>query len=384
MTLRRKQVLDFYVGGFLILVLRPIVALVGRVLRRDHALPVRGEICIQKLLGGGSLVLAYPALLGLRRRWPEARLSLVCTPAVVPFAESLRIFDRLLVIDDSRPLRFLWSALVAWSRCFRVDTLVDLEVYSRLSTVFAALTCARNRLGFFLAEAFWRQGLHTHLVFFNRFSGVWFFYEKTVELLGARPASPAECRAHLVAGLPSRTSSPAEETTCVGCNTSELAPERMLTARQWRAVFAERAAGSSGRRFVFLGAASDRALADSICRELEQALPQHRYENRCGDLALPESLAELAAATVYWGVDSALLHYARLFGARCVSWWGPTDPRTRLRPLPGLDEEVVYRKIPCSPCVHVAERAPCRGNNLCIQNLFKPASDEPEWPAYVD
>jgi len=384
LTLRRKQILDFYLGGFLILVLRPIVALAGRVLRRDHDLRVRGEICVQKLLGGGSLVLAYPALLGLRRRWPEARLSLVCTPAVVPFAETLRIFDRLLVIDDSKPLRFLWSALRTWSRCFRVDTIVDLEVYSRLSTVFAALTCARNRLGFFLAEAFWRRGLHTHLVFFNRFSGVWFFYEKTVELLGAQPASREECRAHVLAGLPPRSGPSARETICVGCNTSELAPERMLTARQWRAVFAERAGESSGRRFVLLGAASDRALADPICRELEQVLPQHRYENRCGELTLSESLAELAAATEYWGIDSALLHYARLLGVRCLSYWGPTDPRTRLRPIPGLDEEVVYRKIPCSPCVHVAEQAPCRGNNLCIRNLFEPPGDEPEWPAYVE
>jgi ADP-heptose:LPS heptosyltransferase len=384
MTLHRKQILDFYAGGLLILILRPIVALVGRLLRRDHELRVKGEICVQKLLGGGSLVLAYPALLGLRRRWPGARLSLVCTPAVVPFAESLRIFDRLLVIDDSGPLRLLWSAARAWSRCFRTDTLLDLEVYSRFSTVFAALTCARNRLGFFLAETFWRRGLHTHLVFFNRFSGVWFFYEKAVELLGAKPALPAECRAHLVAGLPARPPGETAETTCVGCNTSELAPERMLTAQQWRAVFTERAGESRGRRFVFLGTASDRALVDSICRELERTLPQHRYENRCGDLTLPESLAELAAAAEYWGVDSALLHYARLLGARCVSWWGPTDPRTRLRPLPGLEEDVVYRKIPCSPCVHVAERAPCGGNNLCIQNLFEPAGDEPAWPPYVD
>jgi hypothetical protein len=60
MTLRRKQILDFYAGGLLILVLRPIVALLGRLLRRDHELRVKGEICVQKLLGGGSLVSRIP------------------------------------------------------------------------------------------------------------------------------------------------------------------------------------------------------------------------------------------------------------------------------------------------------------------------------------
>jgi ADP-heptose:LPS heptosyltransferase len=382
-SLTLKQRLDFYLGGLLILVLRPVVVLLGRLLRRSHELGVRGEICVVKLLGGGSLVLAFPALLGLRRRWPDRKLLLVCTPAVAPFAETLRVFDVLVVIDDTGPLRFAASVLRAWRRCLGVDTIVDLEVYSRLSTAFSALTCARNRLGFFLHEAFWRRGLHTHLIFFNRFSGSWFFYEKAVNLLGASAAGSEECRRHLLAGLPPRPDSAEGGAVCVGCGTSELAPERKLTAEQWAAVFVQRAAAARGRRFVFLGAESDRALADETLHRLERALPGARCENRCGEWSLDRSLAELAGASEFWGVDSALLHYARLFGVRCVSYWGPTDPRTRLKPVAALEEEVVYRKIPCSPCIHLAEQAPCGGNNLCIQNLFKPPGEEPEWPPYV-
>jgi ADP-heptose:LPS heptosyltransferase len=97
-------------------------------------------------------------------------------------------------------------------------------------------------------------------------------------------------------------------------------------------------------------------------------------------MQLAESLSELARASEFWGVDSALLHYARILGVRSLSYWGPTDPRTRLKPVAGLEEEIEYRKIPCSPCIHLAEEAPCGGNNLCIKNLFKPPGDEPEWP----
>ena len=58
-------------------------------------------------------------------------------------------------------------------------------------------------------------------------------------------------------------------------------------------------------------------------------------------MTLQESLGELAGASGFWGVDSALLHYARILGVRCVSYWGPTDPRTRattVRPggVPGI------------------------------------------------
>ncbi len=90
-------------------------------------------------------------------------------------------------------------------------------------------------------------------------------------------------------------------------------------------------------------------------------------------MKLIESLALLRSADEFWGIDSALLHYARLFGVVSLSLWGPTDPDTRLKPCPGLKETIRYQKIACSPCVHMAENPPCRGNNICIQALFDPA-----------
>jgi ADP-heptose:LPS heptosyltransferase len=379
MTLRAKQRIDWVLGGFLIALLRPATLLLGRLLRRDHALRMGRRVAVVKLLGGGSLVIALPALLGLRERHPSAELTLVCTPAVAPFAKTLRIFDRLVVIDDRGPLRLLASAFAGWLRLLGTDTVLDLEVYSRLSTVFTLLTCARNRLGFYLESAFWRRGLHTHLIFFNRFSGSYLFYEKLAELLGAKPASPEHCRQHLLAGLPARPASAPAPTVCVGAVCPEMGRERMLAPEHWRIVLAREA---RELRIVFLGAASDRADAERILAVLRAGHPQHRYENRCGELALPESLAALAAADEFWGIDSALLHYARLLRVRCRSWWGPTHPDTRLRPIAGLEERVEYRKVPCSPCIHLAETPPCGGNNVCIRNLFEAAS-EPEWCSIV-
>jgi ADP-heptose:LPS heptosyltransferase len=379
--LRSKQRLDWVAGGVLIALLRPLVLLLGRLLRRDHSLRVGRRVAVLKLLGGGSLVIALPALLGLRERHPGAELSIVCTPAVAPFARTLRLFDRVLVIDDSSPLRLLGSALGAWLRLLGTDTVLDLEVYSRLSTVFTLLTCARNRLGFYLESAFWRRGLHTHLIFFNRFSGSYLFYDKLAELLGAAAVPPERCREHLRAGLPERPAGERMPTLCIGSACSDMGRERMLAPEHWLALLRDEA---SARRLVFLGARSDREDVERIVAALRPALPQHRYENRCGELSLPESLAELAAADEFWGIDSALLHYARLLRVRCRSFWGPTHPDTRLRPIPGLEERVAYRKVPCSPCIHLAEAPPCGGNNVCIRNLFeRPAGAELEWCSIV-
>jgi ADP-heptose:LPS heptosyltransferase len=383
MKLSTKQRVDWYLGGALIFALRPIVSAIGNLMGRDHQLEVRGTICVQKFIGGGSLLLALPALEGLRRRYPDFKLLLVCSPEVESFARTLDLFDRILVLDDSRLTRLVSSGLAAWAACFRADTIIDLEVYSRLSTVLSVLTCARNRLGFFLHNVFWRRGLHTHLVFFNSFSGSFYFYEKLVELLDAEPSTLPEIADRVRARLPDR-GPPSPDRTCIGASCSDLAPERMLTASQWRRVLLDRAGSPAPRTFVFHGAARDRELADSIIREVSGELPQHRFENLCGSLSLDESLANLCNAAEFWGIDSALLHYARIFGVSCVSWWGPTDPQTRLKPFQGLSEEVVYRKIPCSPCVHLAEAAPCNGNNLCIRNLFEePGDGELEWSPYV-
>ena len=101
--------------------------------------------------------------------------------------------------------------------------------------------------------------------------------------------------------------------------------------------------------------------------------------------ALDDAMPELAGADEFWGIDSALLHYARFLRTPCLSFWGPTHPETRLKPIDGLAERVVYRKVPCSPCIHLAEEPPCGGNNVCIRNLFESApGQELEWCSRVE
>jgi ADP-heptose:LPS heptosyltransferase len=83
-------------------------------------------------------------------------------------------------------------------------------------------------------------------------------------------------------------------------------------------------------------------------------------------------------------VDSALLHFARLMGTPTTSYWGPSDPRTLLRPNASGADEIHYQKITCSPCVHLTRTAPCNGNNLCMRLACNPQADvdrNPIWPA---
>ena len=70
MNIKTKKIIDLWVGAPLIIALKPIVYIVGKVLRRDHQLVKINDITIIKMQGGGSLVIALPALLGFRTPHP--------------------------------------------------------------------------------------------------------------------------------------------------------------------------------------------------------------------------------------------------------------------------------------------------------------------------
>lgn len=370
MNVRTQRKLDNYIGRLGIAALRPAAMFLGLILRRDHTLTVDDEIVWVKMLGGGSLLLAMPMLLGLRRAHPGVKMVLITTPGVAPFARVMGVFDEYRIIDDRGVFALLRSALSVLGRTLRADCIVDLEVHSRLTTVFTTLTLARNRISFWLEDIFWRRGLASHLVFFNRASGSYHFYDRIGELLGGGIATRDECRAALRQACEiSDAVRPTPGHVSVGFACSDLGRERMLNPAQWVQVFQDNLRPEH-RSFSFLGGPGDRTRAQEIIDTLAKERPTLELRNRCGELTLPQSVQALFEAPEFWGIDSSLLHMARMGGLRCVSYWGPTDPATRLRETWDLEETTHYRKIACSPCVHTSEEPPCRGDNRCIQGLF--------------
>jgi ADP-heptose:LPS heptosyltransferase len=377
MQLQTQRTIDNYVGRLGIAALRPAAMLLGIVLRRDHRLTVGKEIVWMKLLGGGSLLLAMPMLLGFKRTHPHVKMVLITTPSVKPFAELMGVFDEYRTIDPRGVGRLLSSSLRAMVKTLRADCIVDLEVHSRLTTVFTTLTMARNRVSFWLEDIFWRRGLSSHLVFFNGSSGSFYFYDRISELFKTEIAGREVCKSTLfdACAVPATTSRITGQ-VCVGFACSDLGQERMLDASQWVQVF--RSHLRPGHRvFQFLGGPRDRTRADEIIAAVHRELPGLTLRNRCGERSLSQSVEVIAESTEFWGIDSGLLHLARIAGLRCVSFWGPTDPSTRLRDSWGLDESIHYRKIACSPCVHTTEAPPCRGDNRCIQGLFDEGASAP-------
>jgi ADP-heptose:LPS heptosyltransferase len=376
MKLRDKRRLDFYFGGLLLFFVKPLTLLLGRVLRRDHDPKLRGPAVFLKFQGGGSLVIALPALLGMRKAYPRNEFLLVTMPSVAPFAETLGVFDRVLCLNDASVTTLVRSTMRALARCVRCDTVIDLEVYSRLSAVFSLLTLARNRIGFYVESLFWRVGIYTHLVFFNRFSGSFHFYERVSFLVGGDAASLEQCKWHLRAVLklpPKEMSRALRHRVAIGHACSELGEERMLAPEEWVAACRKEFRPGETKELLFFGSEVDRAPAERIISRLRAEFPSMDFVNCCGLYPLPDSIRRVSECDIFLGIDSGLLHYARLLDVPTVSWWGPTAPHTRLKFLDAQMDQTRYAGIPCSPCIHATEVPPCFGDNRCIKALFADA-----------
>jgi ADP-heptose:LPS heptosyltransferase len=384
MQLRTKQRLDAIVGGLGIAVLRPFAGTLGAVLRRDHSAAPKGEIAVLKLLGGGSLVLAAPSLLGVRRRYPDARMILVTTAGVIPFGRALGLFDDYVVLEDRSVLTLATSGLRAIARLTQVDTVVDLEPYSRLSSVLATLSLARNRFSFFLESAYWREGLATHLVFLNRASRIGIFYESVAGALDARPAQRTELAGHVASAIGAAVSDNQVDGRVTQCNQpgrlciaptcSDFGPERMLSPGQWLRVL-KACLPPGTREIVVLGGPNDHETAEAVIEVARPELSGCEWLNACDGRPLASSLQLLAGSGHFIGIDSGLLHFARLFGIPARSFWGPTDPSTRLDSPVSIWDRAHYARTACSPCIHVAETPPCWGRNLCMEAAVLDAVD---------
>jgi ADP-heptose:LPS heptosyltransferase len=373
MSTKSKITLDRYLGGALIFILNPVARLLGYFLRRDHSPAVRGDILVIKMLGGGSLVMAAQSLLGIRRAYSGVKMRLLTTGAIKPFAETLGVFDEILVLDDRSFVPLVTTSVRRLCSCFRTDTVIDLEIYSYLSTILAILTFARNRLGFFFEERGFRQVLHSHRILFNPGSPLYSHYDRIAAVLGAPILESEECAEHILAvlGIGSRKSARSSGRIAIGCGCSGLSEERKLAPTQWsQHVFA--ISSDKEREAVFLGSADDRAEVGRVIGAIE-ALGREGWGGKLTDLSgtmpLGDSLRVLAGCDEFWGIDSSLLHYARLFGLRIKAFLGPTHPM-RLRSIEGLVETIHYRKTLCSPCIHLVSVPPCHGDNQCMKWLF--------------
>lgn len=351
----------------------------ARLLRRSPPERPARRILVIKFLGLGSVLLATPMLRALRERWPDARITFLTFASNAALVSRLECVDEVVTVPRASLHGLLASVpvLLLRLRRGRFDAVLDLEFYSRLSSLVAWASGARRRVGFFV-RARWRGSLLSDPVYFNPtlpFGRAVFALLKPLGVpepdngrleaprLGTAEAATAAARLQSL-GVPA-----AGTLVAVNVNASDLCEERRWPAERF-ARLVERFAGEVAPvdRFVFLGAPGEepavRAVLDRLAPEVRSA---------CLDLSGRTSPLELVVllrrCALLLSNDSGPLHLAAALRVPTASFYGPETPA--LYGPVGDNHLVFYAGHWCSPCLSVynAKIAMCRGENECMRRI---------------
>lgn len=314
-------------------------------------------------MGIGSVLMAADGILAIREKYPSAKLILLGNKSVINGIQPTALFDEYWEYDDNSLFSVIASTLKylfrSWTK--RKTWVCNLEVYSKLTTIFSLWTCARNRFDFFFNEVSFRKNINTHPVYFNQFALAHENYDRMAAALGAPVTRQFEFPLYTKANR----SNTGKNYIIISNACSELAPERLYP----NDLFIQLCAQLSiiyKLPILLSGSKADTAYYAQIMQH--DSLKSLDIQNTAGKYSIEEFLSLLYNdCRLLITVDSAPLHYAFRLGVPTLSLWGPTHPATRMKQSPASLS--VYLAVHCSPCTHHTTVLPCGGDNFCMKNM---------------
>jgi ADP-heptose:LPS heptosyltransferase len=362
MNLKLKQWIDGYIGRFLATIHVFAVRFVGILLRRDHSLKnPPGSVLVIKMLGLGSVFMAIDSIYSVKKQYPNAKLILMCGKGVGDGIEPLNLFDEIWIHDDRNVFTMIFSGLKLLVKSWRLKNLwvMDLEVYSVLTTLFSAYTLGLNRFGFQLNKVHFRNYLNTHNVYFNQFIQVQENYKQLAYAMGVTSIKTfnIECK------QPANKNTIAVNNTC-----SDLGGDLRKIPTHLLQHICNYILSNTEYNVALTGAPSDYQNNQMFINNYVGS-NKHKLLNIAGTMSFKnyyDFLQTECAAMI--SIDSAPLHIAIKLGLPTLSFWGPINPEQRIDTnLPNLS--FIYLKTHCSPCIHLSNVVPCGGNNICMKNI---------------
>jgi ADP-heptose:LPS heptosyltransferase len=305
--------------------------------------------------------------LQIRKKYPQAKLILLTDRNIAEGIRPFKLFDEFWITESGNIFSVLKDTSRFLFKTWKMKNLwvADLEVYSKLTTVFALMTFALNRFGFYLGPVFFRKYLNTHNILFDRKGFLEDNYWHMAEAITGEHAKMQPIyQANSVSGGSKQFI--ALNNTC-----SDLAPQRKLPDQTFIKL-CEWVLENTSYDLALLGAASDKEYNDRIVEGSESISRQKtRVFNFAGAKDFESYYHFLAVeCKALVTIDSGPLHMARALGLPTLSIWGPTNPANYLKIFPGEEKHLYhYQQAHCSPCVHYHRQLPCGGNNFCMKDI---------------
>jgi ADP-heptose:LPS heptosyltransferase len=346
--------------------------------RRKRVITGKRPLAVFKFFGLGSIMEATPLLRAIRQRYPQARLIFVTFQSNELILNRLNVCDELRIIRTDSAFHFVSDVVrtIIWLKSQRTEAVIDLEFFSKFSTLLSFLSRAAIRVGFHLND-FWRYSLVTHPIYFNYFRHISDVYEEagrrldvTISDRSLSRIEPTEAEAESVRQfLGEHGWSEGKVLLGVNVNSGELSLERRWPKEKWGTLISALLERHSEMYIVATGSPDEQAYV-----ELVSALVDQKYRERiivaAGALSLMEFVASLSLFAGFVTGDSGPLHVAAAHGVPIVSVWGPSRPGFY---CPRADNiRCIFEDYHCSPCVCMFttfEGMWCKHEALCMEAI---------------
>lgn len=381
--------IDYYAGVPLTFIATGIVKLMDRLTQPTQASPHR--VLFIELSEMGSAILVDPAMQKLKHE-TGAKLFFAIFASNKP---SLKLLDtvtdkNIFTISDRNiftlvfdTVRFLW-----WTRHKRIDSVIDLELFSRYTALLTGLSGARNRVGYygFHNEGLYRGEMLTHRVAYNPHihiaknfiaqvnalttDHVETPYSKTaisdeeikLRKITVEPAAQKKMR-DLIKQSFIDFDAEQQRVVLINPNASELLVQRRWMPERY-VELAQRILDAYSDVLVLLtGAPSEQDEAEGMRRAIER----DRCINFAGKLILMELPILYSVSRLMVTNDSGPNHFSSITEMPNLVLFGPETPNL----YGSLGKSTpIYAGLACSPCVSAANhRKTACTDNVCLQAI---------------
>ena len=384
MKIETQRRIDHYVGTIICRIFSAYYKFFKKEPRPDQT----KRILIVLLSEMGALVLAYPMFQRLKEKFPEASLHIMLYEKNREVVELLGVIpsENIIAINyDSLPV-FAKTVLGALSQMRRlnIDTVIDCELFSRVSSILSFLSGAAIRVGFHphTQEGLYRGNFMNRPVPYNPYHHISRQFLTLVDAID----SPTDPRAKRLI-TEEKLEIPAME---FGPDEIEDAQKRLFekapAIREKRIVLIYPGGGllpirawpldyyctlaeallKRGYAVAVIGLAEDKQVARTNL--------SHTADENCVDLTgytktIRELMRIFHLSSLLITNDGGPGHFAALTPIPTIIFYGPETPR-----LYGpIDDKALnlFLDLSCSPCVtaYNHRNSPCDGDNQCLKKI---------------
>jgi lipopolysaccharide heptosyltransferase II len=384
MKIETQRFIDHYAGTLLC----RIFSLCYRLFKKEPTAVEPQKILIILLSEMGALVLAHPMFERLKQKYPRAGLYVMLFEKNREVVELLGVVppQNIIAIKDSSLLTFIKDTLGGLFRMrkLKFDTVIDCELFSRISSILAFLSGAAVRVGFHphTQEGLYRGNFMNRPVPYNPYHHISRQFLTLVEAIDSvtHPRAKRQVPDQKLEIPAIKVGS--QEIEDARQKLSAKAPELegkkivliypgggLLPIRAWPLEnYCTLAEKLLKREYGvgIIGLAQD--------KEIARVILSHTRSRRCVDLTgYTKTIRELMLIFHFSALlitnDGGPGHFAALTPIPAIIFYGPETPAL-YGPL-GESARNIFLDFSCSPCVtaYNHRNSPCDGDNLCLKKI---------------